>query len=135
VSQEFTETVLIVDDVEANRFSLSTTLESPNRQILTASSGEEALSLLLKNHDVTIILMDLQMPGMDGFETAQFIKQNPKHSDIPIIFITAAYKNDSFMNQGFNLGASDYIVKPVDPDLLRHKVSMFIHHYKQQQSN
>ncbi|MCK5111793.1 MAG: hybrid sensor histidine kinase/response regulator [Arcobacteraceae bacterium] len=120
-------TILVVDDIEANRFSLESLFEEylENVDILLASSGEEALEIVY-DKNVDLIILDIQMPGLDGFETAKFIKENPKTNNIPIIFLTAAYKKEEFRQKGFKLGAIDYLTKPIDNDQLINKLRLYI---------
>ena len=119
------ETILIVDDKYNNLLSLQKTLERPEWNIVPVNSGYEALQYLLKE-PVSLILLDIQMPDLNGFETAELIKQDPAHADIPIIFVTAVYKSDEFMKYGFDVGAYDYLTKPIDPDLLINKIKIFL---------
>ncbi|WP_051688035.1 response regulator [Desulfofalx alkaliphila] len=121
--------VLLVDDKPENIFALQAVLDSPMYQLITANSGEEALKCVLK-HNFAVILLDIQMPGFDGFETAKIIRTREKSKYTPIIFITAIYKDPEQVRQGYALGAIDYIFKPVDIDELKHKVEAFVHLYK-----
>jgi PAS domain S-box-containing protein len=118
--------VLIVDDNPHNLYSFQTILGAPELETLTAASGEEALRLLLEHPDTSLILMDVQMPGMDGFETTELIRGQTRFQNIPILFITAVYRGDEFARRGFEVGASDYINKPVDGSLLASKVNVFL---------
>ncbi|HSJ56847.1 MAG TPA: response regulator, partial [Anaerolineae bacterium] len=118
--------ILIVDDNPHNIYSFESLLRGPEVELLTAASGTQALQLLLDHPDVSVIVMDVQMPGMDGFETAELIRAYPKFSDIPILFITAVYRSDEFARRGFRAGASDYITKPVDNEILVSKVNVFL---------
>jgi CheY-like chemotaxis protein len=118
--------ILIVDDNPRNLYSFQTILSAPELETLTAASGEEALRLLLEHPDTSLILMDVQMPDMDGFETTDLIRGQPRFQDIPILFITAVYRDDKFARRGFEAGASDYITKPVDGGLLASKVNVFL---------
>ncbi len=122
--------LLVVDDREDNLLSIETILERDNYTIRKATSGRAALKLLLKEHDFTLILMDVQMPDMNGFETATLIYQREKLKHIPIIFITAHNQDESNMFQGYKMGAVDFIYKPINPDLLRFKVSVFADLYR-----
>ena len=119
--------ILIVDDIEANRFSLNALFEEylENVEAILASSGEEALEIVY-DQNIDLIILDIQMPGLDGFETAKFIKENPKTKDIPIIFLTAAFKKEEFRQKGFRLGAIDYLTKPIDNDQLVNKLRLYI---------
>src|SRR6478735_3648449 len=113
--------ILIVDDRQENIFSLRTVLVQHGFNTDTALSGEEALKKLLKNEYVLVIL-DVQMPGMDGFEVAEAISGLNKTKDIPIIFLSAVNTHKRFITKGFESGGVDYITKPVDPDILILKV-------------
>ena len=118
-------TILLVDDRVENLTALRAVLEPLGHALLCAASGEEALKQLLV-HDVALILLDVQMPGMDGFETAARIKQRDRTRDIPIIFLTAYSKDAVDAMQGFSSGAVDYVTKPFDPGLLRAKVGVLV---------
>src|SRR5688572_4973724 len=107
-------TVLAVDDTPANLVALEAVLQR-DFQLLIAQSGPEALALLEKQQDVDVILMDLQMPAMDGFETAQRIKAMRGCEDIPIVFITAYFSEEPFVKRGYAVGGVDYFSKPYDP--------------------
>lgn len=116
--------ILAVDDQPANLIALEAVLASEYNLIL-ANSGSEAILVLEQRHDIGIILMDLQMPLMDGFETAARIKEMDGCKDIPIIFITAIYKEEPFVRKGYELGGVDYFSKPFDPEILRKKVAIY----------
>ncbi len=118
-------TVLLVDDNPANILALERLLETSDRVFLKASSGDEALKLAL-NREVDLIILDVQMPAMDGFEVSQILKSNGRTRDIPIIFASAEKKDHYFMMKGFEEGAVDYLSKPLDPDLTRAKVSVLL---------
>lgn len=122
--------ILIVDDREDNLLSIETILENENYEIVKALSGKAALKILLHQHDFTLILMDVQMPDMNGFETASLIYQREKLKHIPIIFITAHNYNDEHVFEGYKVGAIDYIYKPINPELLRFKVGVFAEMYQ-----
>ena len=100
-------------------------LEGSNRVFLKAGSGKEALSTLLKHDDIGLILMDVQMPGMDGFEVTELLKSNVHTKDISIIFVTAINKEEQYVNRGFQNGAVDYLFLPLDVDIARAKVKVF----------
>nr|ABD75784.1 PAS/PAC domain-containing protein [uncultured bacterium] len=125
--------ILLVDDRPENLLALEGILEDENYGLFKATSGREALRMVLK-HDFDLILLDVQMPGMDGFETAQLIhgKKGVKH--IPIIFITAISKEQKYIHKGYEVGAENYLFKPIDPDELKSKLktSLDYHRYKQQ---
>jgi signal transduction histidine kinase len=122
--------ILVVDDREDNLFSIETILEKDGYAIIKATSGRAALKILLNQHDFTLILMDVQMPDMNGFETASLIYQREKLKHIPIIFITAHNQGEEKMYEGYKLGGVDFIYKPINPELLRFKVSVFADLYK-----
>jgi PAS domain S-box-containing protein len=117
--------VLLVDDTEENLVALEAILEPLGENLIRASSGEEALRTLL-THDVAVILLDVQMPGLDGFETAALIKQREKTRSIPIVFLTAISTEERHIFRGYSTGAVDYLTKPFEPEVLRSKVSVFI---------
>lgn len=117
--------ILIVDDQEENILAFRSILEDLGQNIVTASSGEEALRLLYKE-DYAVILLDVRMPTMDGFETASFIRSRPRSHHIPIIFVTAFDDTLDRISKGYSIGAVDYIMKPVNSDFLRSKVKVFI---------
>ena len=121
--------ILLVDDREDNLLSIETILEPDGYQFTKANSGREALKILLKETDFALILMDVKMPNMNGFETASLIYEREKLKHIPIIFITANNYGDENIFKGYRAGAVDYIYKPVNPDLLRAKVSVFVDLY------
>lgn len=116
--------ILIVDDQDDKLLVFTTILEELNQNVVTLRSGEAALRWLLEN-DCAVILLDVNMPGMDGFETAELIRARPKSSHIPIIFITA-YADEMHTARGYSLGAVDYILSPVVRDVLRTKVAVFV---------
>ncbi|MDQ0107948.1 signal transduction histidine kinase [Chitinophaga terrae (ex Kim and Jung 2007)] len=122
--------ILIVDDKPENILSIRKTLELYNFEVDTALSGEEALKKILK-HSYTVIILDVQMPSMDGFEVAEAISGYSKAKDIPIIFLSAVNKDKRFIVKGYDSGGIDYITKPVDPDILLMKVKTFSRLYQQ----
>lgn len=117
-------TLLIVDDRKENRTALRAALEGDDLHIVLAASGEEALATLLR-HDVAVIVMDVAMPGLDGFETARIIRAREKTRRIPIIFVTAMMSDATHRFEGYEAGAVDYLIKPIDTHALRAKVSVF----------
>jgi two-component system sensor histidine kinase/response regulator len=119
--------ILIVDDVEANRVSLQYLIHEflEDVDLFLASSGEEALKLTFKN-EIDIIILDIQMPGMDGFDTAKFLKSNPRTQNIPIIFLTAAFKEEEFQQKGFEIGAIDYLTKPIENLQFVNKLKLYV---------
>jgi signal transduction histidine kinase len=122
--------ILVVDDREDNLFSIEAILEKDKYSIVKANSGRAALKILLNQHDFSLILMDVQMPELNGFETATIIYEREKLRDIPIIFITAHDYDEEFIFRGYKMGAVDYIYKPINPQLLRVKVSVFVELYR-----
>lgn len=130
-SKEFT--ILLVDDRPENLLSLGEILASPGRKFIKASSGNEALKAVLKNQDVGLIMLDVQMPEMDGFEVARILKTNARTSEIAIIFVTAISNDEAFVLQGFEEGAVDYLHKPLDVNVTRAKVKVFEKLYFSQQ--
>jgi CheY-like chemotaxis protein len=116
--------VLVVDDKRANILTLEVVL-ADEHNVLSASSGEEAIALLQSHPPVDVILMDVQMPGMDGFEAASLIKKIEGYEDVPIIFVTAVFTEDPFIKQGFQAGGIDYFTKPFDPEILKMKVAVY----------
>jgi PAS domain S-box-containing protein len=117
--------ILLVDDRSENLLALEAILASPDRNLVRANSGEQALRHLL-HQDFAVILLDVQMPNMDGFETASLIRQRERSRTTPIIFITAFSTSESFVFKGYELGAVDYLLKPLDPVILGSKVSVFV---------
>jgi light-regulated signal transduction histidine kinase (bacteriophytochrome) len=122
--------ILLVDDREDNLLSIETILAPAGYTFVKALSGREALKVLLNEFDFALILMDVKMPNLNGFETASLIYQREKLRHIPIIFITANNYGEEQMFKGYMTGAVDYIYKPINPDLLRAKVGVFIDLYK-----
>lgn len=123
--EEIIQTVLMVDDTPENLYSLEAVLEAPGRNLVKAASGPEALKVLLKS-DVSLVLLDVQMPGMDGFEVAEIMRSNPKTKNVPIVFVTAISKDQKYVFKGYQAGAIDYLFKPLDPVVLRGKVDFFL---------
>jgi len=130
VRQPHVAKILVVDDREDNLLSIETVLEKEGYLIVKADSGRAALKLLLKEQDFSLILMDVQMPHMNGLETANLIYERDRLKHIPIIFITAHQYGEDLMFKGFKIGGVDYIHKPVDPALLRFKVGVFVELYQ-----
>jgi len=124
--------ILMVDDSATNLMALESILQGPDRNLVTASSGEDALRYLL-NNEVAVILMDVYMPGLDGLETAELIRGRERSKNIPIIFLTADSTGGRHLSRGYSLGAVDYILKPVEPDILRTKVAVFVELFKKTQ--
>src|SRR3954452_6860641 len=125
--------ILLVDDMEDNLIALEAVLRSLNEPLVRARSGEEAMKALLRR-PFALVLLDVRMPGMDGFETAANIKRLDQTRDVPIIFLTGAEDDSGYAFRGYATGAADYLTKPFDPWVLRAKVSVFLElHRKKQQ--
>ncbi len=124
--------ILIVDDDATKRFALRTILAPLDEDVVEASSGADALRHLLR-HEFAVVLLDVRMPIMDGFETAQLIRQRPRSELTPIIFVTALDQAETDMSRGYNLGAVDFVFAPVVPAIMRAKVSVFVELYRAQQ--
>src|SRR6185437_16264537 len=122
--------ILVVDDREDNLLSIEAILQKDEYNIIKANSGRAALKVLLTRHDFSLILMDVQMPDMNGLETATIIYERDKLKGIPIIFITAYSNDEEYIFKGYKMGAVDYIYKPINPELLRAKVSVFVELYR-----
>ncbi len=122
--------ILLVDDNPGNLIALETILHAPDRNLIRASSGEEALRYLL-DHDAAVILLDVHMPNIGGLETAALIRGRERSRNVPIIFLTAYDSaGKKHISQGYSLGAVDYIVKPIDPEALKSKVAVFVELFK-----
>src|SRR5881628_3407871 len=117
--------ILLVDDRAENLLALEAILEPLGQTLVSAHSGEESLKCVLQ-HDFAVILLDVQMPEMNGFDVAQIIKSREKSRYIPIIFLSAISKEDSYVFKGYSMGAVDYVFKPFNPDVLRSKVAVFV---------
>jgi len=118
--------LLIVDDHEHNLYTLRTLIQRHmDVAILEADSGRKALDLALAEPGIDLIILDVQMPEMDGFQTAQMLKIRKKTRDIPIIFLTAAFKTEEFQRKGYEVGAADYLLKPIDDNQLINKISTY----------
>ncbi|GAA4418281.1 hybrid sensor histidine kinase/response regulator [Nibrella viscosa] len=131
VANEFT--ILLVDDREENLISLEEMLAQEGRLFIKATSGNEALRHVLKNDRIGLIMLDVQMPEMDGFEVARLLKANPKTRHISIIFVTAISKEEQYVLRGFEEGAVDYLQKPLDINVTKAKVRVFEQLYFYQQ--
>ena len=118
--------LLAVDDRPQNLLALQAILEPLGHDVVTAASGAEALRILLNRDDFAVILLDVQMPDLDGFEVGEVIKQRERTSTIPIIFLTALSKDERHVFRGYEVGAVDYVFKPFDPEILRAKVAVFV---------
>lgn len=121
--------ILLVDDRPENLVTLEAVLDQPGHQLVRATSGQEALRALL-DEEFAVILLDVQLPGMDGFETAALIRTREQTRHTPIIFLTAVDRSDDQVARGYALGAVDYLFKPFDPDILKAKVQVFIDLYR-----
>jgi len=118
--------LLNVDDNQNNLFTLRTLINAHmDVQVLEASSGKEALEIALHEPGIDLIILDVQMPEMDGFQTASMLKIRKKTRDIPIIFLTAAFKAEEFQKRGYDVGGVDYLLKPIDDNLLLNKISTY----------
>jgi len=117
--------ILLVDDQPANLVSLEAILEGEDRELIKAGSGPEGLKALLKE-DISLVLLDVQMPGMDGFEMAELMRARKDTQSIPIIFVTAISKEKQYVFKGYQVGAVDYLFKPLDPVILQSKVNFFL---------
>ena len=118
--------ILAVDDNPDNLFTLRALLENNMQvQLVEATGGAQALEIAQSTPDIDLIILDVQMPEVDGFETAQMLKQRKKTRDIPIIFLTAAFKTEDFQKRGYDVGAADYLLKPIDDNQFLNKVSTY----------
>jgi len=122
--------ILLVDDRPENLLALEMALQTADAELIKAKGGEEALALLVR-HEFALVLMDVQMPGIDGFETATLMKNSKSMRNTPIVFVTAIDKNEAHEFQGYESGAVDYLFKPVDSNILRAKVEIFLQLYRQ----
>lgn len=118
-------TLLLIDDKPANLIALKSILEKPNREIITCNSGNEGLQILLKEK-VSLILVDVQMPEMDGYEFVEITKQHPNTANIPTIFVTAISEEAKYINKAYDLGAIDFLFKPLVTEITRKKVDSFL---------
>src|SRR3954463_7423613 len=121
--------ILIVDDRPDKLLGYETILDELNENLVRATSGKEALRCLLRQ-DFAVILLDVNMPGMDGFETAAMIRQRPRSETTPIIFISAVNDTETHVSRGYSIGAVDYILTPVVPEILRAKIAVFVDLFK-----
>lgn len=125
--------ILLVDDRPENLMALEASLEDLDLNIVKATSGNEALSLMLEN-DFALVLLDVQMPDMNGFETAEVMRESEGTKNIPIIFVTAISKDQKYVFKGYDTGAVDYLFKPLDPEILKSKAKVFINLHKQKKA-
>ncbi|MDP6359890.1 MAG: response regulator [Planctomycetota bacterium] len=124
--------ILLVDDSAVNLELLEAMLTGPDLELKKAHSGEDALQLL-KENEFALILLDVQMPGIDGYETAGRIRKNPAHSHVPIIFVTASKTGQEWINKGYKSGAVDYLSKPLESEILNRKVEVFVDLFREKQ--
>ena len=118
--------LLIVDDHEHNLFTLRTLVQQHmDVEILEATSGRQAIDIALSEPGIDLVILDVQMPVMDGFQTASMLKIRKRTRDIPIIFLTAAFKTEEFQRRGYEVGAADYLLKPIDDNQLINKISTY----------
>jgi CheY-like chemotaxis protein len=117
--------ILLVDDRAENLLALEAILEPLGQLLIRATSGPDALKRVLET-EFAVILLDVQMPGMNGFEVAEIIKSRERSRTIPIIFLSAISKEDAYVFKGYSMGAVDYVFKPFNPDVLRSKVAVFV---------
>jgi PleD family two-component response regulator len=129
VNHEPPVNILLVDDQPANLLSLEAVLESLGQNLVRANSGEEALRQLIQK-DFAVVLLDVLMPGMNGFETGSLIRQRERSRHTPIIFLTAGGRAETEMSQGYTVGAIDYLLKPIRPEVLRSKVLVLINLFR-----
>jgi diguanylate cyclase (GGDEF)-like protein len=122
--------ILIVDDRPENLFVLESLIDGPDVELVRAASGNEALAKVL-DHDFALVLLDVQMPGMDGYEVAELMRGNRVTRNIPIIFVTAKHKEQASIFKGYDSGAVDYLFKPLEPVILKGKVGVFLELYRQ----
>jgi two-component system sensor histidine kinase/response regulator len=124
--------ILVVDDRPENLLATRALLKPLGAEIITAESGEAALEHVL-NGDFALVLLDVQMPGMDGFETARLMKTRPNMQNVPIIFVTAISKEDHYASEAAELGAVDYVFKPINSDILKSKVKVYLDIFRQRE--
>jgi len=125
--------ILAVDDREENLLALESWLSGPDLNVIKATSGNEALGLMLE-YDIALVLLDVQMPDMDGFETAELMRGSDRTMRIPIIFVTAISTDQKHVFKGYKSGAVDYLFKPLDPHILKSKVNIFTELYQYKRS-
>src|ERR1700685_2857478 len=123
---------LLVDDLEENLLALAALLRRDDVEVLTARSGPQALELLLV-HDVALALLDVQMPKMDGFELAELMRGSERTREIPIIFVTAAARDQHRLFKGYESGAVDFLYKPIEPHIIENKAAVFFRLARQKQ--
>jgi two-component system, cell cycle sensor histidine kinase and response regulator CckA len=123
--EKFRQKILIVDDLEENLFFLQKIIKRIDVEILTAESGDAAIEIV-NNHTISLIILDVVMPGMDGYQLADLLRKNPHSKELPLIFITGSHPNDKDLLKGYELGAIDYIIKPFPPEVLTRKISILL---------
>ncbi len=121
--------ILIVDDRKENLLALEALLETPELRIIKSDNGNQALGLMLE-FDFALVLLDVQMPEMDGFEVAELMRGKERTRNIPIIFVTAINKEEKYVFKGYEKGAVDYLFKPINPHVLKSKVNVFLELYR-----
>ncbi len=124
--------ILIVDDRPQNLLVLESLIDEPGVELVKANSGDEALMQTL-DHDFALVLLDVQMPGMDGYEVAELMRGNKKTKNIPIIFVTAKQKEQAHIFKGYDSGAVDYLFKPLEAFILKGKIGVFLELYRQKE--
>src|SRR5687768_16023128 len=124
--------ILVVDDRASDRLAIESILSDPYYELVMAGSGREALRRVLEG-EYAVILLDVMLPDMEGFEVAKIIKQRERSRDTPVIFLTAASADVQWVYKGYSVGAVDYLVKPLDEDVLRAKVGIFVELYRKDQ--
>lgn len=124
--------VLLVDDLQENLIALEALIRQPGRRIFTARSGDEALSLMLE-HSFALAILDVQMPAMNGFELAELMRGTERTRGIPIVFVSAAGREQNYAFRGYESGAVDFLYKPLDPHAVRSKVTVFVDLFRQRQ--
>lgn len=117
--------ILVVDDQSSNLIAMEAVFDGEPVELVMASSGQEALKLLLQR-DFALVLLDVQMPDLDGFEVAEIMHSNPRTESVPVIFLTAINKEERYIHRGYESGAVDYLFKPIEPEILRSKVRVFL---------
>lgn len=122
--------ILLVDDRPENLLSLQEILRAPDREIITAPSGPEGLKAML-SHEVAVVLLDVQMPGMDGYEVARLMRRRRQTRAVPVIFVTAGDRSEAKVFTGYESGAVDYLFKPLNPDIVASKVAVFVELFRQ----
>src|SRR5262249_19489536 len=125
--------ILIVDDEPKNLIALEAVLNDPGYRLIQADSAEQALLALLAD-EFALLILDIRMPGMTGFELAQMVRARKKTASVPIIFLTAYYGDDEHLIEGYQAGGVDYVRKPINPDILRSKVAIFADLYRKQRA-